>query len=70
MATDNDIPIEVEIDDVQPGWVNNAKGLLQILYKRQMIDKDNVAQYSKIGLKKQKGNDGNVLPQYKKIFVN
>ena len=54
MATDNDIPIKIEIDDVQPGWVNNAKGLLQILYERQMIYKDKVTQYSKSGLKNKK----------------
>ena len=34
-----------------------------------MIDKDNVGQYSKSGLKKQKGNDGKVLPQYKKYLL-
>ena len=68
-AKERNVPLEIELDDIEPGWENSPKGLLQLLYERQMIDKSNLTKYSMSGLKKHKDTDGKVLPQYKKYVL-
>ena len=51
---ERNIPLEIEVDEIKSGWENSPKGLLQLLYEIQMIDKNNLPKYSMSGEKKQK----------------
>ena len=45
LATKNDISLKIEEDVVRPGWVNEPKGLLQVLWERGWIDEANYSSY-------------------------
>ena len=70
LAKEFGMTLEFEVDDdVIPGWCNRPKGMLQVLYERRLIDKNNLDQYSKNGKKKQLGDDGLIKDQYKKYVL-
>ena len=69
LAKERNIPLEIEIDEIKPGWQNSPKGLLQLLYERQKIDRNKISTYTMTGAKDQKDGDGNVLPQYQKYLL-
>ena len=56
----HNIPIEVTEEIIGPGWVNENKDLLQVLYERGWVDEENIGEYSLKGLKHQLDANGNV----------
>ena len=60
---------EVKEHEVQPGWIYSAKGLLQVLYERKMIDKEFLSEYSNSGKITQMNDKGIILDEYKNYFL-
>ena len=65
----HNIPIEVIEEIIRPGWVNENKGLLQVLYERGWIDEENIGEYSLKGLKHQMDENKEVKDEYKTYLL-
>ena len=51
MCTSKNIPITKTAEQIKEGWEGKAKGLLQVLWERGVIDSTNIKQYSLTGKK-------------------
>ena len=51
ICINNNIAITKTVDKVKEGWEGKAKGLLQVLWERGLIDGTNIKQYSLTGKK-------------------
>ena len=56
IATSLSIPLEIEIDEMTPGWQGQPKGLLQVLWERGFLTLENYKSFSQRGSKDQYGN--------------
>ena len=56
LAKNQDIPLEIEIDEIEEGWVGKPKGMMQILWERGFIDETKLTQYTVEGKKDAYGN--------------
>ena len=54
---------------ILPGWINQPKGLLQVLYERVWIDTSKLSEYSDSGKQHQLNENGNVLPKYSDFLL-
>ena len=50
------IAVEEEVDEYSQGWEGQAKGLLQVLWERGFVNKDDYKNFSMHGKKDQYGN--------------
>ena len=56
LAVNNNVPVDIEVPDVEEGWVGKPKGSLQILWERGFIDgTKRVSDYSLHGKKDEYG---------------
>ena len=58
ICINNNIAITKTVDKVKEGWEGKAKGLLQVLWERGLIDGSNIKQYSSIHLRGKRMNLG------------
>jgi hypothetical protein len=52
----NNVPIEMSIEGIVEGWEGRAKGMLQILFRRGMIDPSKMTNYTVDGRNDAFGN--------------
>ena len=59
-----DLPIIITEKIIRPGWLGTNKGLLQALYERGWIDKENWRKYTLSGRESEKDENGKVKEEF------
>jgi len=71
LAIENGIELEEEIDETTQGWLNQPKGLLQVLWERGWINPDvPLSDYVKDKRESWLDDKGQLLPAFKDDFQN
>ena len=69
IATQWNIPLQIEEKVILPGWVGQNKGLLQVLYERGFVKEEEWKRYRLDCKDSQKDENGNVLEQFKPYLL-
>ena len=69
LAIEHEVELSYELEEVEEGWCRKPKGLLQVLWERGWINKENVSKYSLKGNEFQKDSDGKILPEHRRFIL-
>ena len=64
-----DVPLTIEEEVIQPGWVGQNKGLLQVLWERGWIDGRNIRKYKLEASARDKNDDGTIKQEAKPYLL-